>query len=130
MLNPELKNGISYSIFEKDDESSYTDRPRGWTIALHWGTEYISNCLPQTVVECLPEAKKNLTDEVLAEQEVPLAVYNGKTGKWLPQSKDPVQGVLFEETQATFQHRDELRSRAREQVVRIIRIHLHSSLNT
>ena len=76
-----MKAGISHSIFEREDENTYRHRPREWTMALHWGSDYINKCLPEGLVARLPEAMTNATIEVTPEQEETLEFLNGKTGE-------------------------------------------------
>jgi hypothetical protein len=76
-----VKAGIAHSIFEREDETSYRVRPRDWTMALHWGADYIDKCLPADLVARLPEAMTNATIEVTPEQENTLEFLNGATGE-------------------------------------------------
>ena len=50
-------------------------------MALHWGADYISKCLPEDLVARLPEAMTNATIEVTPEQDQTLEFLNGATGE-------------------------------------------------
>lgn len=48
------QNGISVEVFDKEPA---TGRVRDWGMAYFWGSEYISNLLPESVLNDLPRAE-------------------------------------------------------------------------
>lgn len=73
-------------MFEKDLQLG--DRPRDWTILIHWAMPLFQKLLPEHLVEKLPEALCN-PNQVFDEETETLPVYNGETGQLLFQSKVP-----------------------------------------
>ncbi|KAH0536584.1 hypothetical protein FGG08_006542 [Glutinoglossum americanum] len=51
------KAGIPFSIFERDpdDESRYRD----WGMTVHWSAAYLTRCLPQAILDRLPETQSD-----------------------------------------------------------------------
>jgi len=89
-LRPETdcatQNGFDVVVFER--ALHIADRPRDWTILLHWAMPLFKKLLPEHVVEKLPEALCNPNLEFDEEAES-LPVYNGETGDLLFKNKVP-----------------------------------------
>lgn len=45
------KHGIDYAVYERDSADEYHNRPRDWGALLHWGQDYIRQCLPDDIWE-------------------------------------------------------------------------------
>lgn len=73
-------------IFDRD--LHIADRPRDWSILLHWAMPLFKKLLPEHVVEKLPEALCN-PHLVHDEEAESLPVYNGETGDLLFKNKVP-----------------------------------------
>jgi hypothetical protein len=79
------KAGISYSIFERDSAEWYT-RTREWGMTLHWGSNHLTDCLPQPLVDRLQSIRAD-PYLVPSPDQSHIPVYNGKTGDLLTQLK-------------------------------------------
>ncbi|KAL4912434.1 hypothetical protein BDW62DRAFT_206487 [Aspergillus aurantiobrunneus] len=90
--------GISYRVFERDDEDKFYNRPRDWGMLLHWGAEHLEHVLPEHLrarlkeIRCDPYLDTNgqlppvpyvnaLTGEITAE--IPIAAMNRVSRKKL-----------------------------------------------
>jgi flavin-dependent dehydrogenase len=73
-------------VFEK--ALHIADRPRDWTILIHWAMPLFKKLLPEHLVERLPEALCNPSLEFDEEAES-LPVYNGETGALLFKNRVP-----------------------------------------
>ena len=82
-----FQNGIKSTVYEREDSSSYQTRPREWGMTLHWGSSFISKCIPPAMhtrlneICCDPFYGDN--DLTLPHYNVTLPHYNGKTGEKL-----------------------------------------------
>jgi hypothetical protein len=75
------KAGIDFSIHERETVDHYKEKPRDWTMAFHWGADYIPKCLPADLVARIPEIMTEPTIKMTAKQETSFDFINGKTGK-------------------------------------------------
>ncbi|KAK5047212.1 hypothetical protein LTR84_006734 [Exophiala bonariae] len=73
------KEGISYTIFERDSEEDYWNKTRDWGMLLHWGKEFLMRTLPEDLQirfeETLVDPRYN------GMEDVPIPHVNGKTGE-------------------------------------------------
>ncbi|KAF2096666.1 FAD/NAD(P)-binding domain-containing protein, partial [Rhizodiscina lignyota] len=73
--------GVSFSIWEREDPSTYAHREREWTMALHWGREHIANTLPEDIARDIhliqPEPELVMSEE----DETSAPFINAKTGE-------------------------------------------------
>jgi 2-polyprenyl-6-methoxyphenol hydroxylase-like FAD-dependent oxidoreductase len=74
-----IQNGVSARVFERD--ASMDQRPRDWTLMLHWGLESLEAILPSDVLEKLPGAycDPNYPEDYPS----PLPVFHRGTGEIL-----------------------------------------------
>ncbi|PSN65575.1 FAD/NAD(P)-binding domain-containing protein [Corynespora cassiicola Philippines] len=75
------KAGISSTVFEKSSEDAYKDRPRHWSMALHWGASLLAKCLPDDIIADIRNIEADPTTELTAEQEKSFPFVNGRTGE-------------------------------------------------
>jgi flavin-dependent dehydrogenase len=80
------QNGFDVVVFER--ALHMADRPRDWTILIHWAMPLFKKLLPEHLVEKLPEALCNPGLNFDEDAEL-LPVYNGETGALLFKSKVP-----------------------------------------
>ncbi|KAH6856168.1 hypothetical protein B0I37DRAFT_301586 [Chaetomium sp. MPI-CAGE-AT-0009] len=80
------KNGFDVAVFERAQHMA--DRPRDWTILIHWAMPLFQKLLPEHVAEKLPEALCN-PDLNSDEEAESLPVFNGETGELLFKNKVP-----------------------------------------
>lgn len=61
--------GLEYTIFERESQHDFYNRPRDWGMLLHWGQEYLIKLLPAHLV---PRLKEIRCDPGLTENEASL----------------------------------------------------------
>ena len=75
------KQDIKFQIFEREDPQSYQSRPREWGMTLHWGGNYIKQCLPLELQDGLNEGI--CCDPFYGNKDLTLPHYNAQTGEKL-----------------------------------------------
>lgn len=83
--------GIEYTVFERERQNDFYNRPRDWGMLLHWGQEYLVKLLPAHLV---PRLKEIRCDPELTENEASLRgvpYVDAFTGKLI--AEIPMQGV-------------------------------------
>lgn len=61
--------GIQYTIYERESQYDFYNRPRDWGMLLHWGQEYLEKLLPAHLVTRLKGIR---CDPELVEEEASL----------------------------------------------------------
>ncbi|KAF2112392.1 hypothetical protein BDV96DRAFT_497886 [Lophiotrema nucula] len=79
------QSGISSTVFEKSTENDYKDRPRHWSMALHWGANFLHKCLPKDILADIRSIEADPFIKMTAEQEKSFPFVNGKTGEVIVQ---------------------------------------------
>ncbi|KEF61158.1 uncharacterized protein A1O9_02723 [Exophiala aquamarina CBS 119918] len=73
------KEGIPYTIFERDSEEDYWNKTRDWGMLLHWGKDFLMRTLPEDLQirfgETLVDPRYN------GAEDVPIPHINGQTGE-------------------------------------------------
>jgi hypothetical protein len=91
--NRDFQAGISFEIFERETSTTYITRPRDWTMALHWGTDYLLECLPQELIDRLEsEARVQAGVKLTQEQKESIPVVDGETGEVVTRIKGTTAG--------------------------------------
>lgn len=83
--------GIEYTIFERESQHEFYNRPRDWGMLLHWGQEYLTKLLPAHLV---PRLRETRCDPEITEDEVSLhgvPYVDAFTGDLI--AEIPMQGV-------------------------------------
>ncbi|KAK2614016.1 hypothetical protein N8I77_000877 [Diaporthe amygdali] len=83
--------GINYTIFERESQYDFYNRPRDWGMLLHWGQEYLIKLLPDHLVTHLREVRcdPRLNDHDASLKGVPFV--DAFTGDVI--AEIPMQGV-------------------------------------
>ena len=71
--------GVSSTVFERQEQGRYTHWQREWSMALHWGAEYIKHW-PQEIQDNLKTAQNDPDAVMTDEQEHTIPMIDGKTG--------------------------------------------------
>jgi hypothetical protein len=83
--------GIQYTIYERESEHDFYNRPRDWGMLLHWGEEYLKRLLPDHLVVQLRKVRcdPDLTEDEATLRGVPYV--DALTGELI--AEIPMQGV-------------------------------------
>ncbi|KAF2087053.1 FAD/NAD(P)-binding domain-containing protein, partial [Saccharata proteae CBS 121410] len=76
--------GVSCTVFEQS--ASPTARPRDWNFGIYWAQSPLSECLPKSITDKLPEAQ---IDDHIPSADDTLQVRNGLTGELMKEVPTP-----------------------------------------